>query len=174
MNSTLSAPTSPNHRSSANGPAFASTTVAPLLVRNGQGRVIRAFGDEVTVLMGGRESGGAYASMLCATPPSGGPPPHRHAREDEWFHVLEGSVSFFVEGRWHDVQPGGFVFAPRGAVHTFKNNTSETTRMLIHTAPAGFEDFFAEAAEEFARPGGPDMERAVAIAGRHGIEFVQP
>jgi hypothetical protein len=45
--------------------------------------------------------------------------------------------------------------------------------MLIHTAPSGFETFFAEAAEEFARPGGPDMNRAVAIAGKHGIRFVQ-
>lgn len=46
--------------------------------------------------------------------------------------------------------------------------------MLIHTSPSGFENFFEEAAKEFAKSGGPDMNRAVSIAGEHGIHFVQP
>jgi quercetin dioxygenase-like cupin family protein len=174
MNSTLSAPTSTNVRSSVNAAVSTPPALKPLLVRNGQGRVIRAFGDEVTVLMGGRDTAGAYTAFLNSTPPGGGPPPHRHHREDEWFYVLEGCVSFFIAGGWKDAKAGEFVFAPRGSVHTFKNNTAEPTLMLIHTSPSGFEDFFAEAAEEFVRPGGPDMGRAIAIAGRHGIEFVQP
>ena len=45
--------------------------------------------------------------------------------------------------------------------------------MLIQTSPSGFEKFFAEAAEEFAKPGGPDMQRVVQIAEAHGIHFVE-
>ena len=44
--------------------------------------------------------------------------------------------------------------------------------MLIHTSPSGFEKFFTQAAEEFAHPGGPDLNRAIAIAGNYGIRFV--
>lgn len=160
-----------NTTPSASAPTSA---LAPLLARAGQGRVIRAFGDEITLLMTGRDTGGAYTAFIERTLPGGGPPPHFHEREDEWFFVLEGTVSFFVEGRWHDAQPGDFVFAPRRSVHTFKNNTSQPTRILIHTSPSGFEDFFAEAEQEFSRPGGPDLARAVAIAAKHGIQIMGP
>lgn len=146
--------------------------LAPVVTGPSPNRVLRAFGEEVTVLLDGTQTGGQFTAFLEVTPPGGGPPPHLHEREHEWFYILEGNVSFFTEGRWTEAKPGDVVFAPRHGVHTFKNNTTRPTRMLIHTMPSGFETFFAEAAEEFARPGGPDMARAIAIAGRHGIRFV--
>lgn len=149
-------------------------TLAPVIAQPGTGRVLRAFGEEVTVLLSGSQTGGRFTAFLETTPPGGGPPPHFHEREHEWFYVLEGCVSFCAEGKWTDAHPGDVVFAPRQGVHTFKNNTGRPTRMLIHTSPSGFENFFAEAAEEFARPGGPDMNRAIAIASKYGIRFVQP
>src|SRR5262245_5829962 len=131
MNSSVVAPL-PRPTSAA---SVASAPIStPFLTRAGKGRVIRAFGDEVTFLMTGSETGGAYTAFVCVTPPGGGPPPHRHDREDEWFFILEGVVSFFVEGRWHDAQAGDFVFAPRGSVHTFKNNTTQPARMQVHTS----------------------------------------
>lgn len=148
--------------------------LAPVIVQPGTGRTLHAFGEAVTLLLDGQQTGGQFTAFLEVTPPGGGPPPHLHEREHEWFYVLEGCVSFFTEGQWSDARPGDVVFAPRQGVHTFKNNTSQPTRMLIHTSPAGFETFFAEAAEEFARRDGPDMSRAIAIAGNHGIKFVQP
>jgi uncharacterized cupin superfamily protein len=147
--------------------------LAPVIAQPGTGRVLRAFGEEVTVLLDGSQTGGGCAAFLEITPPGGGPPPHLHEREHEWFYILDGCVSFFADGRWSDAHPGDVVFAPRLGVHTSKNDSARPTRMLIHTAPSGFERFFAEAAEEFARPGGPDMNRAVAIAGKYGIRFVQ-
>jgi quercetin dioxygenase-like cupin family protein len=147
---------------------------SPLLTRAGQGRVIRAFGDEISLLMTGKETGGAYTAFICTTPPGGGPPPHRHEREDEWFYVLDGVVSFLIQDRWHDARPGDFVFAPRGSVHTFNNKTAQAARMLVHTSPSGFEDFFAEAEQVFNRPGGPDLALAVAIAAKHGIQIMAP
>ena len=43
--------------------------------------------------------------------------------------------------------------------------------MLIHTAPSGFETFFARCAEEFAKPNPPDMSRIVEISAEHGIHY---
>lgn len=147
-------------------------TLAPVIAQPGTGRLLRAFGEEITILLDGSQTGGLMTAFLEVTPPGGGPPPHYHEREHEWFYVLEGCVSFLAEGRWSEVHAGEALFAPRLGVHTFKNNTHQPTRMLIHTAPSGFENFFAEAAQEFAQPGRPDMNRAVAIAAKHGIHFV--
>ena len=38
--------------------------------------------------------------------------------------------------------------------------------------PAGFETFFSRCAEEFAKPGGLDMKRIVAISTEHDIHYV--
>ncbi len=147
--------------------------LSPVIAQPDAGRLLRAFGEEVTILLDGSQTGGNFTAFVENTPPGGGPPPHLHEREEEWFYVLEGCVSFLTQGAWMDAHPGDVVFAARNSVHTFKNNTSRPTRMLIHTSPSGFEEFFAEAAEEFARPGGPDLNRAVAIAGQRGIRFVE-
>lgn len=136
-----------------------------------QTRVLLAFGEEVQIHLGTEETGGAFTMFTNISPPGGGPPPHYHEKEDEWFYILEGTVSFLIDGKWFDAKPGDTVFAPRQQVHAFKNNTSTPTKMLVHASPSGFEKFYAEAAEEFAKPGGPDMARAIQIAGNHGIRF---
>lgn len=150
------------------------TQPKPIAIRAANAPVYRAFGDTVHFNLTAAQTGGAFTMFTDITPPGGGPPPHWHEREDEWFYVVEGCVSFLVDGRWFDAHPGDSVFAPRGCVHAFKNNTAVPTKMIIHTSPSGFENFFAESAGEFAKPGGPDMNQVMAIAGKHGINFVQP
>lgn len=150
-----------------------STMMKPVINKLDDLPVLLAFGEEVKILLGGEQTGGAFTRFVETTPPGCGPPPHLHEREDESFYVLEGCVSFFIEGRWIDAHPGDTVFAPRQQVHAFKNNTDQPTRMLIETMPSGFENFFAEAAVEFAKPEGPSMQRAVQIAESYGIRFVK-
>lgn len=144
----------------------------PMIVRPNQGKVLRAFGDEVTVCLGGAETGGKFTCFVVVTPPGGGPPPHYHDAEDEWFFPLEGRAEFFLEGTWTEVPTGTVVFAPRRSVHTFRNAGEEPLKTLIHTTPSGFETFFERCANEFAKPGPPDMDRIVEIAAEHGIHFV--
>ena len=137
-------------------------------------RVLRAFGEEVMVHLGGEETGGTLTVWTEITPPGGGPPPHYHTQDDESFHVIEGRVEFFADGQWREVAPGGTVFMPRGAVHAFRNVGTTPSRMLLSTTPSGFEIFFARCAEEFAKPGGPDMPRVMEISAEHGIHFLPP
>lgn len=146
----------------------------PVFTQSSQARVFHAFGEQMTLLLDGAQTGGQFTSFVEVTNPGGGPPPHWHDREDEWFYILEGRMSFLMNGEWIEAGAGDTVFAPRGKVHTFKNNTATPTRMLIHAAPSGFEQFFIEAAAEFAKPGGPDIPAAIAIAEKYGIHFVQP
>lgn len=137
-----------------------------------EARVFRAFGDEMRLTVTGKDTGGKYAQWLSITQPGGGPPPHLHEREDEWFYVLEGRVSFLVEGEWTEAGPGSGAYLPKGSVHTFKNVGDVPLHMVLTVAPAGFEDFFAESAAEFAKPGAPDIGKIFEIAERYGIRFV--
>jgi quercetin dioxygenase-like cupin family protein len=143
------------------------------IVRQDETRVLRAFGEEVTILLDGERTDGKLTMWTGMNPPGGGPPPHYHSNEDEAFHVLEGRVAFLVNGEWHEVGPGGAAFVPRGVVHTVKNVGDQPSRMLIMTTPSGFEKFFARCAEEFAKPGGADMSRIIRIGAEHGIHFAQ-
>ncbi len=137
-----------------------------------EGMVLRAFGDEIRVQLGGAETGGQLTVFTNTTPPGGGPPPHYHANEDEWFIPQVGRVEFFLNGVWQEVAPGSIVFVPRGTVHTFRNVGDVPLTTLTHTSPAGFEIFFERCAAEFAKDGPPDMERIVEISAEHGIYFV--
>lgn len=130
-----------------------------------------AFGDRVTFHLTGEDTGGAYCLFTLIAPPGGGPPPHRHDREDEWFLVEEGRAEFLKNGEWVEVPTGSAVFAPKGTVHSFRNVGETPLRLLIQTAPAGFERFFAAMADEFEREGGPDMERVVSISAEFGISY---
>jgi len=146
--------------------------VQPAIIQPGMGRELRAFGDVLSVVLGGERTDQTLTVMFDTTPPGGGPPPHFHSREDELFLVVEGRISFFVEGNWTEVAPGGAVYLPRGTTHCYRNIGMTPTRQWILTTPSGFERCFARCADEFARPGGPSMERIVGFARDHGIEFV--
>ncbi|MCB1123737.1 MAG: cupin domain-containing protein [Verrucomicrobiae bacterium] len=146
--------------------------VFPKIVHPGEGEVLHAFGEQVTLLQSGKDTGGAFAKWIETTPPGGGPPPHYHTNEDEWFYTLEGRVEFFLDGSWTEVPPGTSVFMPRNVLHTFRNCGDQPLKMLIHTAPSGFDVFFRRCADVFAEPGPPDMDRIMQISAEHGIHFV--
>lgn len=144
------------------------------LTRPGTGKVLQAFGDQVTVLLSGEQTGGAFTMFEVVAPPGGGPPPHCHHNEDEWFLVQEGRIELWQHGTWTEVPAGTAIFLPRGIPHTFRNPGDSPLRMLAHTSPAGFDVFFARMAEACADPAGPDMAKIEQIAAEHGIEFLPP
>lgn len=138
----------------------------------GQGKILHAFGEEVCFLLTGAETGGKLTMWQEIVPPGGGPPPHLHRNEDEWFVVQQGRFEFLFDGKWCEMPVDSVIYIPKEAVHTFRNVGEETGRLLVSTSPSGFEDFFARCAEVFASEGGPDMARIVKIAAENGIEFV--
>jgi quercetin dioxygenase-like cupin family protein len=148
-------------------------TKGAVLLAAGEGRILKAFGDEITLHLTGEETGGKFTMWTEITPPGGGPPPHYHLNEDECFYVQEGRFGFFLGGQWQEHGPGSVVYMPRSIVHTFKNIGEKPGRLLITTYPSGFERFFARCAEEFEQPGGPNMDRILGISAEHGIHFAE-
>ena len=82
-------------------------------------------------------------------PHTQGPGAHSHT-EDDVFYVLEGCMSFFVDGHWMDAKPGTFVLVPGGVSHDFANRSDEPAGMLNMGSPGGFEDQMPAIAEWFA------------------------
>ena len=146
--------------------------VVPTVVSPGVGRAISAFGTEMIFHLTGEQTNERQMLATIVAPPGDGPPLHYHENEDETFLVQDGRMSFFVDGQWGEVPPGTVVFAPKGSVHSLKNVGETTARVLVSAAPAGFETFFAQCAEEFAKVGGPDMARIVEISAEFGIRYV--
>ena len=92
------------------------------------------------------------------------------------FIVVDGTMSYLINGTWQDVGPGGVAFMPRGVPHTFCNRSDRPASHWIITTPSGFETFFSRCADVFAAAGSgpPDMARVMQICGEHGIEFLEP
>jgi quercetin dioxygenase-like cupin family protein len=71
-------------------------------------------------------------------------PIHRHAREDEYSYVLEGSIGALLGDSVVIGKPGDLIFKPRNQWHTFWNAGDTPARILEIISPAGFEKFFQE------------------------------
>jgi gentisate 1,2-dioxygenase len=128
----------------------------------------------------GEETGGKYALWEAVVPPGGGPPPHVHSRE-EGFYVLEGEITFTVNGERVVAGPGTFANMPVGTPHSFKNETDRPAKMLISVAPAGLEQMFfecgvplREGATTALPPTKEETEKLLAVAPKYGIEIKRP
>jgi quercetin dioxygenase-like cupin family protein len=147
----------------------------------GSARAYSAVGDRYLMLATGEQTGGAYCLAEAFVPPGGGPPPHYHTREEEAFYVLEGEVTFTVDGKTVLGMPGTFVQIPRGTPHAFKNRSSAPARMLIQCSPAGFEKFMAAFATELPSADAPplppradEIEKLLRIAPEYGVVMLTP
>ncbi len=78
-------------------------------------------------------------AVIVIQPHRDGPPKHLHQDEDDSFYILEGELTFGVEGEEVVAGPGTFVLVPPGVEHTFSNRGDTPVRMVNVHAPAGFD-----------------------------------
>lgn len=147
----------------------------------GAGAAYWGPGNKMTYIATGKETGGAFFLAEMSVPPGGGPPPHIHSREDESFHVIEGTLTIHVGGDTITASPGDFAFLPRGIVHSFKNTGDMTAKALLLITPAGLEKYFAEVFDPITDPSAPPpppskelIARALTAAPRYGLVLLPP
>lgn len=134
-------------------------------------------GDIYALLVTGADSAGAFSLTHSIVPPGSGPPLHTHTRESETFYILEGTVTFWQgQSEPRDLGPGSVIHLETHVPHRFANRTDKPARMLIHTAPAGFEQMIIEAGTPLPpgtttpiAPTGPDLARLLPACERAGI-----
>ena len=78
-------------------------------------------------------------SIITMAPHRHGPEAHVHQDEDDSFLVLDGEITFWVDGDEVAAPAGTFVLVPPGVEHTFENRTDSPVRILNIHAPAGFD-----------------------------------
>lgn len=107
--------------------------------------IVQQASIEGILTFGPEETAGAY-SVMVGEGPAGSPAPalHEHPTTDEAFYVAEGEASFQLEDEQILVPAGGFVFVPRGTVHTVSNAGSGALRGLIIISPGNVEHEFVE------------------------------
>jgi hypothetical protein len=156
-------------------------THPPLVRKVTEGRTIAVVGDVYRFLATGDETDGKYALWEAVVPPGGGPLPHAHSREEEGFYILEGEITFTIDGKPLVATTGMFANMPVGTLHSFKNESSRPAKMLISVAPAGLEQMFFECgvpvpqgATTAPPPTKEEIEKLLAVAPRYGIKIRLP
>ena len=159
-------------------PTTPTTTTTGYAVAAGDGERIWIVGDTMTLKATGERTGGSLVLIENLTAPGGGPPPHVHTREDEFFYVLDGTFEIRIGDQLHEVGPGGFAFVPRGTVHNFRNTAETPSRILVGFTPTGIEGFFRESGRP-ATDDGPappvdkdEIVRTMAAAPEYGLQAV--
>ena len=146
-----------------------------------QGRTVAVVGDVYRFLATGEDTNGKYAFFEALVGPGGGPPPHVHSREEEGFYILEGEITFTINGQRVVATAGMFANMPVGTPHSFKNESNRPAKMLVSVAPAGLEQMFFEVAVPLPEgattalpPTKEEIEKLLAVAPKYGIEIRLP
>ncbi len=157
-----------------------ATPAVPIAMQQGEGEARWFLGALATIKSSAETTGGRVAVTENWAPRGHGSPLHVHHNEDEWFYVLSGELTFWVDGQVITATDGSFVYGPRNVPHTF-TVTSEEARFLLVIEPAGFENFLralSEPAESLTLPPAsvepPAMDAMMAAAAEYGLEILGP
>ncbi|MEU0031352.1 cupin domain-containing protein [Streptomyces sp. NPDC006335] len=141
------------------------------VVGPGGGETIVLGTTRMRVLEDGSHTGHrlAIAESVLA-PHTQGPPQHRHARHDEGFYILSGTVRFTVGDEDHDATTGTLVMVPPGTPHTFANVSDEPAVMLSTFTPDLYVQYFRDLQDMLAE-GRPLTPRAnIDAMSRYGTQ----
>ncbi|HLK60658.1 MAG TPA: cupin domain-containing protein [Chthonomonadaceae bacterium] len=97
----------------------------------------------------------------------GGAPLHVHTRENEYFYVVEGTLTVQCGEQKFEAGPRSFVFLPRGIPHSWDVVGEEAT-VLLMTVPAMLEEFLKEYHEAFSK----SPEARNQVTEKFGITFL--
>ena len=140
------------------------------IVPSGQGHLLTARGNVLAFKAVAAQTGGDFSLMERTVPPRGRRPlPHRHVNCSEAFWVLDGTITFVLDGVEQRGGPDDFLLVPRGAAHTFGNDGDEPARLLVLHAPAA-DAYFVELEALWSREAPPTPDEERALMARHGMD----
>jgi mannose-6-phosphate isomerase-like protein (cupin superfamily) len=142
----------------------------PGIIAAGKGTIVAARGSVMAFKAIAAQTGGDFSLMERTVPPRGRRPlPHRHVNCSEAFWVLDGTITFVLDGVEQRGRRDDFLLVPRGAGHTFGNDGEEPARLLVLHAPA-MDAYFAELDALWSGETPPSPEEERALMSRYGME----
>jgi quercetin dioxygenase-like cupin family protein len=156
------------------------TSIKPYRLASGEGLAdVWWKTGRITVKAGAEETGNAFSQLEAYEPRGGATPLHVHHNEDETFYILEGEVTFLVDGERIDQSAGDFLFARREIPHAYVVR-SEHARMLVTLSPSGTEHLFVSlgvpvtGAEPPSDAVMPPMDEMARLFASYGTEILGP
>ena len=140
------------------------------IVPAGKGKIVTARGSVMAFKAIAAQTDGDFSLMERTVPAHGRRPlPHRHVNCSEAFWVLDGTITFVLDGVECHGGRDDFLLVPRGASHTFGNDGDEPARLLVLHATA-MDAYFAELDALWSRENPPAPEEERALMARYGME----
>ena len=135
----------------------------------GEGQRHEARGSVMRFTATAQTTGGRLSLMERTLPPGGRmPPAHVHVACDEVFYVLEGQITFVLDGLELVRGPDSSILVPGGTAHTFGNRSDAPARLLVLHSPA-MDAYFAELEQLWQGPLPPSVEQERALMSRQGM-----
>jgi mannose-6-phosphate isomerase-like protein (cupin superfamily) len=136
----------------------------------------------VTMLTSHSQGNDGISVLHHRVPAGDSPPLHLHQREDEVFYVLTGEFRFQLGDEQLRRSPGATVLVPKGAVHSYRAESTEGGEFVTITTGEDFERFIRTMGRPTeknelppaATPLPSAIETLVATARAHHIEIVGP
>ncbi len=140
------------------------------IVPPGQGHLLSARGSVMAFKAVAAQTGGDFSLMERTLPPGGRTPPaHRHTNCSEAFFVLDGTITFWIDGEQVSGGPGDFLLVPRGAAHAFGSQSPGPARLLVLHAPA-MDAYFEELHLLWSGGLPPEREQEQQLMSRYGMD----
>lgn len=135
---------------------------------------IRVGALTVHFLISGEDSGGTVAIFELVVPCGESLPvaAHSHDHYEETVYGIDGVLTWTIDGRQADVEPGEALCIRRGAVHRFDNKGSNNVKTLCVITPAALgPEYFRECAAVINESTNdlPDPAQLLNIMRRHGL-----
>jgi quercetin dioxygenase-like cupin family protein len=141
-------------------------TAGPVTVSSDQRRQpFEVVGEHITALVAGEQTS-SYEIFHQFGAEGTGPMPHLHPW-DETFYVLNGEITFGIEGEETIAAQGTLVHLPGGTAHWFRFGTGGG-EMLSITSGKTASQVFSDADRE------TELEKLAAVGERYGVTVAAP
>lgn len=127
----------------------------------------------------GAATAGTMSLVEILAPAGWESPWHVHHTHDEYFYILEGSITAQVGETRVTLGHGDFAFGPRGVPHGYRVSDAGPARLLMMTNDRDFAAFVHEVSvpakdDCLPEPSEPDLEAVIAAAERSGQSILGP
>jgi len=114
-------------------------------------------------------AGGVDVFEMTAQPNARMPVPHYHESWDETVYGLTGIITFRIDGRDVDLQPGQSAFIKRGVVHGFRNTSEAPATCLCVLSPGVLGPAYFRDMAALLAGGAPDPAKMRETMLRYGL-----
>jgi quercetin dioxygenase-like cupin family protein len=150
-----------------------SKNQTPAVVAAEQSKQITVLNHSITAMLTVQQTGGAYYTFTCVTPPGQGIPLHYNEEGDAIVAIVDGEYSVMIGDKRYHALKGDVCFFPKRVPHSFQNiGTKASTTIWTVTPGKNFEQFFNALSNLPA--GDPDPAMMAKIFADNRMSIVAP